>query len=276
MVKTPSKVAVVVLSHDDDLLEKFRGKPGVTSLNLNNLELPPPLDSNNLAEFRFFISKISAPFVDCDSVTVLSARYEERFPWLPGIEKIVASGDFLPTDHFYAPLTFRLSGKAQFDKWVDAQDEVHPGMTSILRDFLSDHDYEVNRHPYIVMGGNVVLSGQDFENLRNFMCLAVSWVFQDVDSNLNFTFRCPICGHASGQFVGRWDDSRKMGFLLERMMAIWFVTNASNLTLKDFPSSPPPLPMRVTSLLPVHLLINRFHLSILRLSKLITRNSCEH
>jgi hypothetical protein len=270
------KNLVNILSHDDSLLEKFVGIRGLSAVNLNRLGLKAPLDSNNLAEFRFLLSNQAKRLVAFDSVTVLSARYQERFPWLPSIQRIGAFEGFAAKADFYAPLAFRLSGQPQFDRWVESQDQVHPGMAAIIFKFLDDYDLKVNDRPMIVMGGNFVLSGLEFENLRRFMVQAVSWAFRELGSSPGFIFRCAICGKTSSEAVGRWDSSRKLGFLLERFMAIYFSTNDSSLRFRGLPSARTPLSMFVSQLLPTHLLINDVHLRVLRLQMRLRRRNCEH
>ena len=218
-----SKVKIFVLSHDPDLLSLICENKDLSVVNLNDLDLSSRLNGNELAENRFFLSKIDLG--SSSSIGCISARWNERFPNYPNVQELGSFVEKLTPTQFLAPQSLVLSRK-QFFGWIQNQDLVHPGMSKLLVDLLKglNLNFDSDEKRTIVMGNNFVCSRDVFEDFLEFWKRGFEHMDRKFGFDLPFTYRCPKCGLVDKNGIGRWGKSRHSAFFYERVTALFFAS----------------------------------------------------
>ena len=224
---TPT-LLVFTVSHDKALLDALPKANFISPISLQDLGLPAELAGNQLAENRFLLTnKLTSN--TSDFVGFVSARWDERFPTWPNLDRLdsLLTEDFNHSNYYFSPQTIMASGP-QVVSWIKAQDAVHPGMSKVLfevLDELSVQNFADKSLRGISMGNNFIVSHQVAEELIEFWQKGFAYLYEKYGFDLPFNYRCASCGFVSAEGVGRWDRSRHAGFLFERLTALFFATN---------------------------------------------------
>lgn len=123
---------VVALGHEDYRLAALPRHPWLQPVDLRDLDLPPDLAGNDLAESRFLLSTRADTLAEsADYVGLLPARWDERFPRWPRLRELSTLIPWLGRDRLLAPSAHPVA-HARVDSWMRRQDEVHPGISTLL------------------------------------------------------------------------------------------------------------------------------------------------
>ena len=227
-MSTP-EIELFVVSHLDSLLSQIEEGDSIVPINLERLEIPAEFRGNYLAESRLFLSDVPSR-AKAKVVGTLSARWGERFPSLPRLEELPLLLCSLQPNSFFAPLITPVLGKLGLRAWLMLQEMDHPGIANLLRPIfvgsISKDSRGLSRRPkygYAVLGGQIVLQRHEFLKLTEFMRSNIYRVVNEHGIHPPFKYACSDCGLKFTRGVGRWEDSRHLGFLAERFLASFFI-----------------------------------------------------
>jgi hypothetical protein len=227
-MSTP-EVELFVVSHLDSLLSQIEAGDSIVPINLDRLEISSEFRGNHLAESRVFLSDVPLQ-AKAKVVGTLSARWGERFPSLPKLDDLPIPLSSLPPNSFFAPLITPISGRLGLKAWLMLQDVDHPGIANLLRPIFNMSNSKDSgnlpmrpKYGYAVLGGQIVLQRHEFLKLTEFMRSNIYRVVNEHGIHPPFKYACSDCGLKFTHGVGRWEDSRHLGFLAERFLASFFI-----------------------------------------------------
>lgn len=224
-------VITYVVTHISADFDQIPISESVYAVNLEELEIPEFVKGNNLAESRFFFSR--HPF-ECSSEVVgfVSARWNDRFPSMPRLGNLGTIVKALPTSCVFAPLVTAVPSRQALNIWIGLQNLDHPGMGLFLKSVADEALRERARKDLAsrglgvaILGGQVFLSKDNFLRLTFFMRRHLTDIISHHGKFPRFTYSCSRCGQKFERGVGRWGDSRHLGFLAERLIAMFFILN---------------------------------------------------
>ena len=225
------EVELFVVSHLDSLLNQIEAGHSLVPVNLERLNISAEFRGNYLAESRLFLSDLPSKS-KAKVVGTLSARWGERFPSLPRLDELPILLSSLPPNSFFAPLITPILGKLGLKAWLMLQEADHPGISNLLRPIFVGSISKYSGGPsikpkfgYAVLGGQIVLQRHDFLKLTDFMKSNIYRVVNEHGLHPPFKYACSDCGLEFTHGVGRWEDSRHLGFLAERFLASFFIVH---------------------------------------------------
>jgi len=220
-------VRVSVVSHDPKLLNSVPNRPFIKTILLSELGIAEKFRGESLAENRYLVGHDLVD-EDFDYYGFVSARWDERFPNWPKLESLDEIFNELTTDsesNFLAPICWRLS-KKQVNSWINQQDLLHPGMSTLLRSVveLNSIDFDSAGPFNLVMGNNFILSKKVALDFLVFWHSSFEFLVERHGLDFPFSYRCHVCGLESDWGIDRWARSRHAGFLMERVSALFFLS----------------------------------------------------
>lgn len=222
-------LTIEVVSHDPNLLEKVPEHNSLSRHLLSELDIPEAFQGEFLAENRFFLTN---GLIESGSrfVGIASARWNDRFQSWPKLENMhVAIEPYSSCENVaFAPLAMHVSGR-QAKAWILAQDSVHPGMSNILIDLMESLNLRIDDDEYshVVMGNNFVVEIERAQDFLEFWQKSFFYIVDKHGLTPPFSYRCAKCGKTNDYGIGRWSATRHIGFLLERVSSLYFMTNSS-------------------------------------------------
>ncbi len=223
------RIRLDVVSHSKEQLESVTDNASINKVLLSDLPIPTEFKGEDLAESRYLLTR-NLIGVDYDMVGFVSARWSERFPLWPDLTNLAdllirqPAGDFRQV--VVAPNILRLA-KFQIQPWIQAQDSVHPGMGKLLKELIEfkQIDLSENRLYSLVMGNNFVLTSNYIDEFLDFWQECFEFLHQNYGLDFPYSYRCHTCGFVSEEKIGRWSRIRHAGFLMERVTALFFISN---------------------------------------------------
>jgi hypothetical protein len=219
---------ISVVSHDIRALSSVPKKEFLKPVLLSSLPISKRFLGENLAESRFLVGDDLLDG-DFDFKGFVSARWDERFPQWPRLEKLDSLFENVITESepkfFFAPITYRLSAN-QVKEWLDAQNLVHPGMREILTDLMGYQSLRVEEGVIhnLVMGNNFILPKDIAREFLLFWRTSFDYLVEKYGLDFPFNYRCPKCGLESIDGIDRWTRVRHAGFVMERVSALFFLS----------------------------------------------------
>ena len=232
-------VDIFVVSHLDSLLDQVPKSDDLVLINLETLDIPEEFRGNHLAESRFFLSDL----VEKSSAEIIgfaSARWHERFPDLPSLDKMGALASTLNPNQYFAPMLSPVLSKRGLRTWIAMQDLEHPGMGTLLGEAFereSRKDPNQTVYGFSVMGGQIFIPRPEFLLLQEFVVRNLSAAYRQSGLFPPFRYACSTCGRVFDEGVGRWSNSRHLGFLSERFISLYFILRPDLLPMKVGTSS---------------------------------------
>jgi hypothetical protein len=224
-------VTTFVVTHLSSDFDQIPIGDSIFAVNLEELEIPEFVKGNDLAESRFFFSR--HPF-ECSSDVVgfVSARWNDRFPDMPHLSNLAGVVGLLPKGCVFAPLITSVPSRVALRLWIGLQNLDHPGMGSILEGIANEamgvktrKDIASKRLGVAILGGQVFLGKENFLRLTYFMRHHLTNIISHYGKFPRFNYSCSRCGQNFEDGVGRWGRSRHLGFLAERLIALFFILN---------------------------------------------------
>jgi hypothetical protein len=224
-------VTTFVVTHLSSDFDQIPISDSIFAVNLEELELPQFVKGNDLAESRFFFSRHP---LECSSDVVgfVSARWNDRFPDMPSLSDLAGVVGLLPKGCVLAPLITAVPSPVALRLWVGLQNMDHPGMGSILQGIANEaigvetrKSLAIKRLGVAILGGQVFLGKEDFLRLTYFMRHHLTTIISHHGKFPRFNYSCSRCGRNFEDGVGRWGRSRHLGFLAERLIALFFILN---------------------------------------------------
>jgi hypothetical protein len=216
-------LSLFVLSHDPGILAGLPDAEHIVKVNLEELDIPEQFKGQSLSENRFFLSS------HCDNVTtdfvgVVSGRYEERYPFAPGLDQLDAVASQLKPGEYFTPWARTLRNKSELELWVNTQDGVHPGMASVLNKLF---EYSELNSVGTVFGGNqLILPRAEWDQFVQHWRTSFEKSIQNWGKEIPFSYRCWNCGSFKPNGFHTYGPKRHLGFLGERITALFFAMHA--------------------------------------------------
>lgn len=234
MSRMSDRTTVFVLGHNPRLLARVPAGRGLTTVNLDELDLPPRLRGQELAEARFFLAD-AIDHCEAEWIGLVSARWEDKWPAWPGLAELPALASGLSDPRMVvAPAVWWWPG-ADAVQYAARQDRRYPGMGALLDDpgapQISPHGRRRGLRPLVF--NNTLIAHRSV--VRDWVAhLRASFAYYDGRYGLDLPFEveCAWCGtvlrDAEGQRTthpGRlYEPTRHAGYFYEALTAKYFLS----------------------------------------------------
>lgn len=218
----PTRLKIFALTHLPDEFKRLNSR-NVEIVDLNNLDLPPELSGNQLAENRFFLSGKS-DLVQSDFIGIVPARMGERYPKWPNLKKIESSFALSADADAGSPSLGHFEGEGQFSL-PTALVEGHPGIEEVLQYLCVEMDLRPPGKFSAPWGNTFFVSHKIYKDFLVFWRQAFSVLHTRYGFDFPISHRCPLCGRESQSGIGRLGDNRRAAYVYERVTMLFFAIN---------------------------------------------------